>query len=74
MTRYVFKIALFFLYIDIIDIKSFFHVCYNQMHWMYKAIDKHWNIFTDDIEIRVMKEYSMLSRKFVKYYLSEYVL
>jgi len=44
------------------------------MKWMYEAIDKHWNIFTDDIEIQVMKEYSMLARKFVKYYSSEYIL
>ncbi|XP_036149948.1 uncharacterized protein LOC105837214 [Monomorium pharaonis] len=40
----------------------------DKMQWMYEAIDEHWNIFTDDIEIRIMKEYSMLSRKFVKYY------
>lgn len=42
------------------------------MRWLYEAIDKHWNIFTDDIEIRVMKEYSILARKIVKYYSSEY--
>lgn len=44
------------------------------MRWMYETIDEHWNIFTDDTEIQVMKEYSMLSQKFVKYYASEYIL
>jgi len=43
------------------------------LRWIYEAIDEHWNTFTDDIEIRIMKEYSMLSRKFVKYYSSEYI-
>ncbi|XP_071625426.1 uncharacterized protein [Temnothorax longispinosus] len=42
---------------------------YDKLRWMCETIDEHWNIFTDDIEIRVMKEYSMLSRKLVKFYL-----
>ncbi|XP_071625437.1 uncharacterized protein [Temnothorax longispinosus] len=40
-----------------------------ELRWMCETIDEHWNIFTDDIEIRVMKEYSMLSQKLVKLYL-----
>ncbi|XP_077266603.1 uncharacterized protein LOC143899814 isoform X2 [Temnothorax americanus] len=40
----------------------------DKMRWMYEAMDKHWNIFTDDIEIQIMKEYSMLSQTFVKFY------
>ncbi|XP_020295042.1 uncharacterized protein LOC109860396 [Pseudomyrmex gracilis] len=35
---------------------------------LYQVIDNHWNIFTNDIEVRVLKNYSMLSRKFTKYY------
>ncbi|KYN09837.1 Putative odorant receptor 67a, partial [Trachymyrmex cornetzi] len=34
----------------------------------YNSIDQHWNIFTNDMEVQVMKNYSMLSRKFTKYY------
>ncbi|KAL0114200.1 hypothetical protein PUN28_011485 [Cardiocondyla obscurior] len=30
------------------------------------AIDNHWDIFTDDLEVQVMKNYSSLSRKFTK--------
>ncbi|KYN03370.1 Odorant receptor 22b [Cyphomyrmex costatus] len=40
----------------------------NKIRWIYEMIDKHWNIFTNDIEIRIMKEYSILSRRFIKYY------
>ncbi|KAG5328231.1 OR33A protein, partial [Acromyrmex heyeri] len=28
------------------------------------AIDKHWDIFTNDVEVRIMKDYVMLSRRF----------
>ncbi|KYN27976.1 hypothetical protein ALC57_02612 [Trachymyrmex cornetzi] len=41
---------------------------YDKIKWIYEMIDEHWNIFTDDIEIRIMKEYSILSRRFVKCY------
>ncbi|XP_011871690.1 PREDICTED: uncharacterized protein LOC105564135 isoform X3 [Vollenhovia emeryi] len=40
----------------------------DKLRWLYQAIDEHWNIFTDDVEVRIMKDYSMVSRKFVKYY------
>ncbi|XP_071625432.1 uncharacterized protein [Temnothorax longispinosus] len=40
----------------------------DKMRWLYEAMDKHWNIFTDDIEIRIMKEYSTLSRTIVKFF------
>ncbi|KAL0114189.1 hypothetical protein PUN28_011483 [Cardiocondyla obscurior] len=44
--------------------------CLNRgkMRWIYEAIDRHWSIFTDDIEVRIMEEYSILSRKLVTYY------
>ncbi|XP_011700850.1 PREDICTED: uncharacterized protein LOC105457712 [Wasmannia auropunctata] len=41
---------------------------FDKLRWIYETIDEHWNIFTNDIEVQVMKEYSMSSRKFVKYY------
>jgi len=50
-----------------------FHVCCNQLRRLYKAIDQHWDIFTNDMEIQIMKDYSMLSRKFTKYYSSKYI-
>ncbi|XP_018044266.1 PREDICTED: uncharacterized protein LOC108684457 [Atta colombica] len=28
------------------------------------AIDKHWDIFTNDVEVRIMKDYAMMSRRF----------
>ncbi|XP_072760098.1 odorant receptor 42b-like isoform X2 [Anoplolepis gracilipes] len=31
-------------------------------------MDEHWNIFTNEIEVQILKEYSMLSRNFTKYY------
>ncbi|XP_039315039.1 odorant receptor 63a [Solenopsis invicta] len=40
----------------------------DKMRCLYEAIDEHWNIFTDDIEIRILKEYSCLSQKIVIYY------
>ncbi|KAG5333699.1 OR10A protein, partial [Acromyrmex charruanus] len=45
-----------------------FHVYCNQLRRLYEAIDQHWDIFTNDMEVQVMKNYSMLSRKFTKYY------
>ncbi|XP_036149944.1 odorant receptor 10a [Monomorium pharaonis] len=45
-----------------------FHICCNQLRRLYKAIDEHWDIFTNDVEVQVMKDYSMVSRKFTKYY------
>ncbi|XP_025075628.1 uncharacterized protein LOC112553034 [Pogonomyrmex barbatus] len=41
---------------------------YDKFRQLYKTIDEHWDIFTNDIEIRILKDYSMLSRKFTKYY------
>ncbi|KAL6262944.1 hypothetical protein P5V15_005732 [Pogonomyrmex californicus] len=41
---------------------------HSKLRWLYKAIDEHWDIFTDDTEVQVMKNYSTLSRKFTKYY------
>ncbi|XP_011700854.1 PREDICTED: uncharacterized protein LOC105457716, partial [Wasmannia auropunctata] len=41
---------------------------YDKLLRLYKAIDQHWDIFTNDMEVQIMKNYSMLSRKFTKYY------
>ncbi|XP_018044264.1 PREDICTED: LOW QUALITY PROTEIN: uncharacterized protein LOC108684456 [Atta colombica] len=41
---------------------------HDKLRRLYKAIDQHWDIFTNDMEVQVMKNYSMLSRKFTKYY------
>ncbi|XP_032675239.1 uncharacterized protein LOC116846029 [Odontomachus brunneus] len=35
---------------------------------LYEAIDHHWNIFTSDIEVRILKDYSLMSRKFTIVY------
>jgi len=40
---------------------------------LYQTIDEHWNIFKNDTEIRILKDYSMMSQKFTKYYSSEYI-
>ncbi|KAL0114195.1 hypothetical protein PUN28_011484 [Cardiocondyla obscurior] len=45
-----------------------FHVYGDQLQRLYQTIDEHWNIFTNDTEVEVMKNYSTLSRKFTKYY------
>ncbi|XP_029670662.1 odorant receptor 67a-like [Formica exsecta] len=47
-------------------INEFFN--YDKFRQLYEAIDEHWNIFTSDVEVQVLKDYSMLSRKFTKYY------
>ncbi|KAL6262946.1 hypothetical protein P5V15_005734 [Pogonomyrmex californicus] len=41
---------------------------YDKFRQLYKTIDEHWDIFTNDIEIQILKDYSSLSRKFTKYY------
>ncbi|XP_071625452.1 odorant receptor 10a-like isoform X8 [Temnothorax longispinosus] len=38
----------------------------NRLQQLCIAIDKHWDVFTDDVEVRVMKDYSLLSRRFTK--------
>ncbi|XP_014488824.1 PREDICTED: LOW QUALITY PROTEIN: uncharacterized protein LOC106751997 [Dinoponera quadriceps] len=35
---------------------------------LYEAMNAHWDIFTDDLEIRILKEYSTVSRKFTIFY------
>lgn len=65
------------LYISIFSNLMYFYLCCycvcNQMIQLYQAIDDHWNIFTNDIEVQVLKDYSMLSRKFTKYYSRGYI-
>ncbi|XP_071567992.1 uncharacterized protein [Temnothorax nylanderi] len=41
---------------------------HDKFRQLYKGIDKHWDIFTNDVEIQILKDYSTLSRKFTKYY------
>ncbi|KYN09578.1 hypothetical protein ALC57_18303 [Trachymyrmex cornetzi] len=36
----------------------------NRLQQLCIAIDKHWDIFTSDVEVRIMKHYAMLSRRF----------
>ncbi|XP_077266615.1 uncharacterized protein LOC143899819 isoform X2 [Temnothorax americanus] len=40
----------------------------DKLQQLYITIDKHWDIFTNDTEVCVLKNYSLLSRKFTKYY------
>ncbi|KAF3054548.1 Odorant receptor 221 [Nylanderia fulva] len=35
---------------------------------LYEAMNDHWNIFTNDLEVRILKEYSTISRKFTIFY------
>ncbi|EFN79860.1 Odorant receptor 22b [Harpegnathos saltator] len=35
---------------------------------LYEAMNAHWDVFTDDSEIRILKEYSTVSRKFTIFY------
>ncbi|CAL1673765.1 unnamed protein product [Lasius platythorax] len=41
---------------------------HDKLRRLYETIDEHWEIFTSDLEVQVLKDYSMLSRKFTKYY------
>ncbi|KAL6262945.1 hypothetical protein P5V15_005733 [Pogonomyrmex californicus] len=41
---------------------------HDKLQWLYEAIDEHWNIFTNDMEVRILKDYSALSQKLTKYY------
>ncbi|XP_050449388.1 odorant receptor 63a-like [Cataglyphis hispanica] len=60
---YQFVISISFL---VRMINEFFN--YNKFRQLYEAIDEHWDIFTSDVEVQVLKDYSDLSRKFTKYY------
>ncbi|XP_072752965.1 odorant receptor 63a-like isoform X1 [Anoplolepis gracilipes] len=35
---------------------------------LYETMENHWNIFTNDFEVRIMKNYSNISQKFAKSY------
>ncbi|XP_025263956.1 odorant receptor 63a-like [Camponotus floridanus] len=41
---------------------------HDKLRRLYEIIDEHWDIFTSDIEVQVLKDYSTLARKFTKYY------
>lgn len=47
--------------------------CYDrQIRRLYEAIDNHWNVFTDESEVRILREYTHISRKFTVIYSCEY--
>lgn len=50
------------------------HYCYEQFRCLYEAMNDHWNIFTNDLEVRILKNYSNISQKFTIFYSSEYIL
>ncbi|KAH0952954.1 Or9e8 [Eciton burchellii] len=41
---------------------------HDKLRKLYQSIDEHWDIFTNEIDVRVLKHYSLLSRKFTLYY------
>ncbi|EZA62796.1 hypothetical protein X777_07612, partial [Ooceraea biroi] len=41
---------------------------YDKLQKLYQAMDEHWDIFTNKIDVRVLKEYSTFSRKFTIYF------
>ncbi|XP_072760095.1 uncharacterized protein [Anoplolepis gracilipes] len=49
-------------------VNSFVH--YDKLQQLYETMDEHWNIFTNEIEVQILKDYSVLSRNFTKYYLT----
>ncbi|XP_024884880.1 uncharacterized protein LOC112462997 [Temnothorax curvispinosus] len=36
---------------------------HDKIRYLYEAMENHWNVFTSEIEIRILKDYSMLTRK-----------
>jgi len=49
-------------------------IYYKQLQQLCIAIDKHWDIFTSDVEVQIMKHYAMLSRRFTTVFSSKYVV
>ncbi|KAG5318239.1 OR2A protein, partial [Pseudoatta argentina] len=41
---------------------------HDKIRYLYKAMENHWNIFTDEFEMRILKNYSILSQKFALIY------
>lgn len=44
-------------------------ICYGQARYLYEAMENHWNIFTSEFEMRILREYSILSRKILQYFI-----
>ncbi|KAF3054547.1 Odorant receptor 157 [Nylanderia fulva] len=42
----------------------------NKFRRLYETMENHWNIFTNDFEVRVIKSYSVISQKFAISYLT----
>ncbi|XP_025267994.1 odorant receptor 63a-like isoform X3 [Camponotus floridanus] len=40
----------------------------NKFQCLYEAMNDHWNIFTNDLEVRILKDYSIISQKFTIFY------
>ncbi|XP_020286230.1 odorant receptor 67a-like [Pseudomyrmex gracilis] len=40
----------------------------NKFQHLYKTIENHWNVFSSDTEVRVLKHYSALGKQFTIYY------
>ncbi|XP_011871675.1 PREDICTED: uncharacterized protein LOC105564129 isoform X3 [Vollenhovia emeryi] len=61
------------MYLIVNQLNEFWN--HDKFRQLYKIIDEHWNIFTNDKEIQILKEYSTLSRIFTKYYfISLYIM
>ncbi|KAL0117358.1 hypothetical protein PUN28_010301 [Cardiocondyla obscurior] len=41
---------------------------YNKIQRLYESMENHWNIFTDDIEVRILKKYSHVAYQFTVSY------
>ncbi|KAG5309530.1 OR9A protein, partial [Acromyrmex insinuator] len=41
---------------------------HDKIRYLYKVMENHWNIFTDEFEMRILKNYSILSQKFTLIY------
>ncbi|KYN16798.1 hypothetical protein ALC57_10995 [Trachymyrmex cornetzi] len=47
----------------------------DEIRYSYKAMENHWNIFTGEFEMRILKNYSSLSRKFtIIYAITMYIM
>ncbi|XP_036140178.1 uncharacterized protein LOC118644783 [Monomorium pharaonis] len=48
---------------------NYFYNCYNgQILRLFETMDNHWNVFTSKSELRILKDYTNISRKFTIFY------
>ena len=51
---------------------NYFYNCYNgQILCLFEIMDNHWNVFTSKSELRILKDYTNISRKFTIFYSSK---